>query len=104
MHTTRQDRRRATRREVDLLVEACTGSPDGRDRATSLSLTGLRIARRLAVTQGSVVDMVVHVPGDRGPLRLRGNVVDATTDLGTGIEFGRLTTRDRLQIAEYLFG
>src|SRR5262245_35558280 len=102
MHTIQQDRRRATRRDVDLRVEKCTGSPDGHDRATSLSLTGLRIARRLPVSMGSEVEMVIHVPGDRGPMRVRGNVVDAGK--GTGIEFGRLTTRDRLQIAEYLFG
>jgi hypothetical protein len=103
MHTLQDDRRRATRREVSLLVEACTGSPDGVDRATSLSLTGLRIERRLAVAPGSEVEMVVHVPGDRGPLRVRGSVVAGHAG-GTGVEFGRLTTRDRLQIAEYLFG
>ena len=98
----RAERRRTSRRPVNLKVEQCTGAVGKALRATNLSIDGLRLDESLSVAPGAVVDMVVHVPGERAPLRVRGTVVDAGR--GTGVEFMRLTTRDRLQIAEFLFG
>jgi hypothetical protein len=100
--TNAVDRRRTSRHDVDLLVEQCTGALGRTLRATNLSLDGVRLGSGLPVREGSLVQMVVHVPGEQGPLRIRGTV--AFTSNGVGVEFQRLTTRDRLQIAEFLFG
>ena len=79
-----QERRRAERREVRLVVEGCPGVRGAVDWATNLSLDGVRIERRLPLWAGSELEIVVHLPS--GPLRMRA-VVIAGHPSGTGVRF-----------------
>jgi hypothetical protein len=96
------ERRHTTRRDVDLLVEPKSGADATPRRATSLSIDGLRLDGALPAMAGEVVRMAVHVPDERRPLRVRAFVVEIGTK--TRLRFLGLTTRNRVRIAEYLFG
>jgi len=98
----RIERRRTTRRDVDLMVEPKSGGDVAFCRVTNLSIDGLRIDGPLSVGEGSVVRMALHVPDDRRPLRVRGLVVSGGDQ--TRLSFVGLTTRKRVRLAEYLFG
>ena len=98
----RIERRRTTRRDVDMLVEPKSVSDGSSLRATCLSIDGMRLDGQLPVAPGSVVKMALHVPDMGRPLRVRGLVIDAGK--ATRVAFMGLTTRKRVRLAEYLFG
>ena len=62
------ERRRTSRHHVRLLVENCADEIGVIDETFNLSIDGLRLKRCLPLDVGSTVNMIVHVPGERGSL------------------------------------
>jgi hypothetical protein len=97
-----RERRITTRMPVDLaVVEHANGRRAHRYRATDLSLDGMRLGGPGSLAFGACVDLELALDP---PLRLRAEVMTAPARGGVGVRFLEVKARDRLRIAEHLFG
>jgi len=97
------DRRSHTRVPVDLEVEEHTGGALYFQRATNLSLNGLFLDGTLPHPPGTTVLLDVHVPGERSPVRVEGEVVtERGHRLGMGVRFRSMPLEARKAFARCL--
>jgi uncharacterized protein (TIGR02266 family) len=97
------ERRNETRVTIDLWVEEHTDDALYFQRATNLSTGGLFLERTLPHAPGTVVEIDLRLPGDAEPLRVKGEVVPATSrELGMGLRFVDLRDSDKSRISDYL--
>jgi uncharacterized protein (TIGR02266 family) len=101
--TSSVERRYEPRVTIDLWVEERTDDALYFQRATNLSTGGLFLERTLPHAPGTVVEIDLRLPGDADALRVKGEVVAATSrELGMGLRFVELTDGVKNRIAEYL--
>lgn len=90
----------APRREVRLVVEGCPGAAGTVDWATSLSVEGMRLDRRLPVWPDSELALRLHLGDGREPVALRAVVVAGGP--GTAVRFVDVAVEGRARIAAYV--
>jgi uncharacterized protein (TIGR02266 family) len=97
------ERRNEPRVTIDLWVEEHTDDALYFQRATNLSTGGLFLERTLPHAPGTVVDIDLRLPGDARPLRVKAEVVPATSrEFGMGLRFVGLSESDKSRISDYL--
>jgi uncharacterized protein (TIGR02266 family) len=97
------ERRSHDRVEVELRVDERTDGALYFQRATNLSMTGLFLDGTLPHPPGTSVVLDVHVPGERAPVRVTGEVVcERGARLGMGVRFRPLAHPARSAIARCL--
>jgi hypothetical protein len=88
---------------MDLRVNDRTGSVRTVRMASDLSLDGLRLVTTRGYDHGSELDLELRLRDRPEPLRVRGHVV-AAGDGEVSVRFVGLNTRDRVRLAECMFG
>jgi hypothetical protein len=101
-HASPENRRTATRVPVDLGATARDGGAPRALRVTDLSVDGAFLEGEQAAP-GSLLRLVLALRHGDEPLRARAVVVRCS-ERGAGVRFDGLPTRDRVRIADRLFG
>lgn len=82
------------------MVEGCPGAAGTVDWATSLSVDGMRLDRRLPVWPDSELALRVHLGDGMSPLAVRALVVVGGP--GTGVRFVEVGAEGRARIDAYV--
>ena len=102
-HNALPERRKTSRVPMDLRVDDRTGSVRTVRIASDLSLDGMRLVTSRAYRRGAELDLELRLRDRPEPLRVRGEVV-AAGDGEVSVRFVGLNTRDRVRLAECMFG
>ena len=101
--TALPERRKTTRVPIDLRVNDRTGTVRTVRMASDLSLDGLRLVTTRRYDLGTELDLELRLRDRPEPLQVRGEVV-ATPEGEVCVRFVGLCTRDRVRLAECMFG